>query len=72
MATVIESALNPKGGFQKSRSVRDKVVVGPDGKRYVSGGISGDSPTLAQDLGYVFARNVARARREAKKADAKD
>ena len=42
-------------------------MTGPDGKRFVASTVSGDSKTLARDMTYVFARNVARARRDSAK-----
>lgn len=42
-------------------------MTGPDGRSYVANTVSGDSKTLASDMTYVFARNVARARRSSAK-----
>lgn len=66
MTRVVEADLNPKG-MSKPSSVRERTMTGPDGKRYVANTVSGDSKTLARDMTYVFARNVARARRDSTK-----
>lgn len=66
MTRVIEADLNPKR-MTKPSSVGERTMTGPDGKRFVASTVSGDSKTLARDMTYVFARNVARARRDSAK-----
>lgn len=54
-----------KGG--KKTSVTTKRVRNAAGKYVTVRTINADSPTFSDDVSYVFTKNVAKARRAAKK-----
>ena len=62
---VITATLNANGRKRK-HSVVEKRVRRPDGKVAVMRTIDANSKTFADDLTYVFTKNVAKARRENK------
>jgi len=62
---VVTAKLN--GGKPRKHSVVEKRVRRPDGKVVVVREIDANSKTFADDLTYVFQKNVARARRENKR-----
>lgn len=57
----------------RKRATREKTSVsetrkrGRDGKLFVIKTVDAESPTLTEDLTYVFNSNVAKARRENKR-----
>jgi hypothetical protein len=68
MAKVIVTKLGVTGGRGgKSASVGEKRVRDGDGKLQTLRTLDGHSETFSHDLTYVFARNVAKARRDNKK-----
>lgn len=67
MVKVVYKALkSPKAG-RSGAAVTAKRVVGPEGKRVTMYTVDAESRTFGEDIGYVFKRNVASARRKNKK-----
>lgn len=69
---VVYRELGPKPGSRRGKqaasgSVVEKLVVGADGKAFKIATIDANSASFSSDLHQVFARNVAKARRENKK-----
>lgn len=52
---------------KKSTSVAEHRFRGDDGKMMVVKTVDANSPTLTEDLTYVFSSNVAKARRDNKR-----
>jgi len=52
---------------KKGTSVAERRLRGADGKVIVVKTVDADSPTLTEDLTYVFSSNVAKARRDNKR-----
>ena len=56
-----------KGGEAEAASVGQKRVRGSDGELRTLRTLNAGSKTFSRDLTYVFAKNVAKARRENKR-----
>jgi hypothetical protein len=63
MAKVVYSSMKPHKPDRKGTSVTTKRVRGPEGRMTTVYQVDANSPTFGDDIGYVFAQNVKRARR---------
>jgi hypothetical protein len=63
MAKVVYSSMKPHKLRRKGTSVTTKRVRGPEGRMTTIYQVDANSPTFGDDIGYVFAQNVRRARR---------
>lgn len=63
---VVYKSLNDKKIDRKSTSVTSRKVRGPDGEPVTVYSFDPNSPTLADDITYIFRQNVKRARRRNK------
>jgi hypothetical protein len=63
MAKVVYSSMKPHKLGRKGTSVTTKRVRGPEGRMTTIYQVDASSPTFGDDIGYVFAQNVRRARR---------
>lgn len=64
--TMLKSTSSAKRSAVKS-SVMEKTLHRADGKRVRILSLDANSPTFGSDLGIVFRRNVAKAKRENRK-----
>jgi hypothetical protein len=68
MAKIIVTSLKPKaGGRAPAASVTKKRVRDANGQLKTLRTLDAGSRTFGDDLGYVFGKNVAKARRENKR-----
>jgi hypothetical protein len=67
MAKIVVASLKPKAGQGKS-SVVEKRVRDADGQMKTLRTVDAGSATFGNDLLYVFGKNVAKARRDNKRA----
>jgi hypothetical protein len=63
MAKVVYSSMKPHKLRRKGTSVTTKRVRSPEGRVTTIYQVDANSPTFGDDIGYVFAQNVKRARR---------
>jgi hypothetical protein len=70
MAKVVYSSMKPHKLRRKGTSVTTKRVRGPEGRMTTIYQVDANSPTFGDDIGYVFAQNVRRAREPATDAAA--
>jgi hypothetical protein len=63
MAKVVYASMKPHKLRRKGTSVTTKRVRGPEGRMTTIYQVDANSPTFGDDIGYVFAQNVRRARR---------
>jgi hypothetical protein len=68
MAKIVIGNLKPKPGRRGKTSVTKKRVRDTDGQVKMLWTLDLGSATFGQDLQYVFGRNVAKARRDNKRA----
>jgi hypothetical protein len=65
--TMLKSTSSAKRSSAVKSSVVEKTLHRADGKRVRILSIDANSPTFGSDLGIVFRRNVAKAKRENRK-----
>jgi hypothetical protein len=63
MAKVVYSSMKPHKPDRKQTSVTTKRVRSPEGRMTTVNQVDANSPTFGDEIGYVFAQNVKRARR---------
>jgi hypothetical protein len=72
VAKIVYKSLAPSRPAKRPpRGVGKKRVVTADGRRETIWTVDARSPTLGDDMLYVFQRNVAKARRENKRLTGK-
>lgn len=64
MTKVVFASLKPSGSGKPSSAVTTKRIKIPDGVSVIVHTVDADAESFANDMSYVFRKNVARARRQ--------